>query len=315
MQGYLLRRVLLGLIVIWLVSVITFSTTQLAPGGLSILMYPGLDEEAIEILRRQLGLDQPVWVQYLRWLGNFVTGDLGSSFINREPVLDMIMSRLPHSLLLVAAAMLPAAIVGIPVAVVSAVRRYSLTDYVVTVATFLGISTPPFWLGILLIILFSAKLKWLPSAGMFTVGEPFSLVDRLRHLVMPAFVLGVTVVPQLTRYARATISTQLSEDYVRTARGKGLSERAVLLGHVLRNSILPVITIFAYYLPRLVGGTVVIETVFGWPGLGTLAYQGAVNRDYPVVMGVTMLVATLVVVTNIVVDLVYTALDPRIRLG
>jgi peptide/nickel transport system permease protein len=302
------------MVVILLVSIITFGATQLAPGGLSILMYPGLDQEAIEILRRQLGLDQPVYVQYFRWLGNFLTGDLGSSFINRQPVLEMIKERLPNSLLLVAGAMLPAILVGIPMAIISAVRRYSLPDYFVTVFSFLGISIPPFWLGILLIILFSAKLRWLPSAGMMTVGVPFSLMDRLEHLVMPAFVLGVTVVPQLTRYARTTMLAQLNQDYVRTARGKGLRERTVLYRHVLRNAMLPIITIFAYYFPRLVGGTVVIETVFGWPGLGTLAYQGAVNRDYPVVMGVTMLVAVLVVVTNIAVDLIYVALDPRVRL-
>jgi peptide/nickel transport system permease protein len=313
MHGFLLSRTIQGIVVMLLVSVIIFGITRLAPGGPAILLDPLLDEAQAASMRQRLGLDDPVVVQYGKWLWSAVRLDLGSSFMHGEPVVEMILHRLPASLTLTLAAMAFTLVVGLPLAIVAAVRRNSWIDNLATLISFLGLAIPAFWLGIILIILFAVELRWLPSSGLMTVGAPFSVVDRLRHLAMPAFVLGMTVLPQVTRYARTSVLDQLSQDYVRTARAKGAREWRLLATHVLRNAMLPVITVLGYYLPRLVGGTVVVEAVFAWPGLGGMAYRAAVERDYPVLMGVTMLVTVLVVITNIVVDLLYAALDPRVR--
>lgn len=313
MERYIVHRLAQGAVVLLLVTMIIFSITRLAPGGPAILIDPYLDAAQVAAVRQRLGLDEALPLQYWKWLRASLSGDFGNSFIHGEAVTTMLANRLPASLTLTLAAMLFTVAVGIPLAVVAAVRRNSWIDYTTTIFSFLGIALPAFWLGIMLIILFSVQLRWLPSSGMMTIGEPFSLVDRARHLVMPAFVLGMTVLPQLTRYARSSMLNELHQDYVRTARSKGIHERRVIYIHVLRNALLPVVTVLGYYLPRLIGGTVVVEAVFGWPGLGGLAYRAAVDRDYPVLMAITVFVSFLVIITNIVVDLLYTALDPRIR--
>jgi peptide/nickel transport system permease protein len=220
----------------------------------------------------------------------------------------------PNTLLLSGTALVLAVVLAVPLGTLSAVYRYTVVDYAATLAAFCGVSMPVFWLAILLIILFSVTLGWLPSAGMLTVGVPFTWGDLLLHLAMPALVLATFPLAQLTRYVRASMVDVLAQDYIRTARAKGLPELALLGRHALRNALIPMVTVLGVLTPRLLGGAVVTETIFAWPGLGRLAVEAAITRDYPVIMGATLLVSALVIVCNLVTDLLYVVIDPRISL-
>ncbi|MBI4279983.1 MAG: ABC transporter permease, partial [Armatimonadetes bacterium] len=230
------------------------------------------------------------------------------------PTTRLVLERVPNTLLLSGAALGLAVIAALPLGIASAVRRYSVVDYAATVTAFLGVSIPVFWLGIMFIIIFSVHLRWLPSAGMVTAGEPFRYSDLLRHLIMPAAVLSTFPTAQLARYTRSSMVEVVAQDYIRTARAKGLAEIAVLGRHAFRNALIPVVTVLGVIVPRLLGGTVITESIFAWPGLGRLAVDSAITRDYPVIMGITMFVAVLVILGNLAADLAYVALDPRIKL-
>ena len=315
MQRFLLGRLIQAIGVLFVVSVITFALIHSAPGGPAILLQPDLSREQIRELRESMGLEDPIPVQYARWLGNVVQGKLGRSLSQGLPVTTLIWDRLPATLLLSGVALLVTLAIGIPLGVVSAIKRNGLVDYLVTGFAFFGMSIPVFWLGILLIIVFSVQLGWLPSAGMFTIGEPFSLGDRLRYLVMPTVVLATANLAQITRYTSSSVLGVLAEDYVRTARAKGLAERTVLLGHALRAAMVPIVTVVGLLLPRLVAGAAITEAIFAWPGMGRLAVDAAVGRDYPLVMGITLMVSAVVIASNLVVDLIYGWADPRIRVA
>lgn len=297
-----------------IVSAITFFMINLAPGGPSALMRFDVTPEQREALTRRFGLDQPVPVRYLQWLGGALHADLGTS-LTTQTVLGRIADRLPNTLLLGGLALVLSIVVGIPMGVVSALRRGSTTDYALSTLSLLGLSIPAFWFGIMLILTFSVNLQWLPSSGVSTTGASFSLVDRVQHLVMPTLVLSTAALPTIVRFTRSAMLEVLGQDYIRTARGKGLSQDVVTYGHGLRNALVPVISVIGALVPRLVGGAVVTEAVFGWPGMGRLAVEAANGRDYPLVVGITVVIAAIVIVTSLVVDLAYTWIDPRIRLA
>jgi peptide/nickel transport system permease protein len=313
-QRYLLTRLLHAAFVLFVVVTVTFAMLQLSPGGPTVLLDPDLSREDMELLRARFGLDQPLYVQYFRWLGAAARLDLGDSFTLARPVFSLIVDRLPATALLSASALFLSIAAALPLGIVAARHRGTWIDHAATFVAVAGVSIPSFWFGIVLILLFSVMLRALPSSGMVTPGEPFNPVDLLRHLVMPVFVLGLITMAQLTRYTRSSLLGVLRQDYVRTARAKGLPERVVLQRHAVRNALVPVVTVIGLLLPRLVGGAVVVETVFAWPGIARLAVNAAFQRDYPVVMGVTLMIAVVVVLSNLIVDVLYGYIDPRIRL-
>jgi peptide/nickel transport system permease protein len=313
MQRYLIGRVGQALGVLLVVSIVTFVLIHSAPGGPAILLQGDLTQEQIRERMADLGLDDPLPVQYARWLGNLLQGQMGRSLSQGVPVGTLIVERLPATLLLSGAALLLTLAIGLPLGVLSAVKRNGLVDTLVTGFAFFGMSVPVFWLGILLILLFSVQLGLLPSAGMYSLDQPFSLGDRLRYLIMPTVVLATANMAQITRYTSSSVLAVLAEDYVRTAHAKGLSRQMVLTRHALRAALIPVITIVGVMLPRLVTGAAITEAIFAWPGMGRLAVDAAVQRDYPLVMGITLMVSAVVIASNLVVDMIYGWADPRIR--
>jgi len=285
---------------------------SLAPGGPEIMMTMEMTPEQQDALRRQLGLDQPMAVRFVKWTASAMRADFGRSFSDRRRVNEVIAERLPNTLLLGGTALALSILIGVPAGIISATRRYSVTDHTVTFASFIGVSIPVFWLAIILILVFAVRLDWLPASGMATIGAPYSLADRLAHLLMPAVVLATATLPNLVRFMRSALIEEIGQDYVRTARAKGLMPHRVLSHHAVRNALIPVVTVLGVLIPRLVGGAVITETIFGWPGMGQLAVASATGRDFPTVMGLTVVVAIVVIITNLIVDLAYGWLDPRI---
>jgi peptide/nickel transport system permease protein len=313
-KTYVLRRLGQGVVVLFVVSAVIFVIIHAAPGGPALLNQPDMDPAVAREVRQVLGLDDPLPVQYARWLRNALGGHFGKSYQHGIATSELMAGRIHNTLLLSGVALALAVLLAVPLGTISAVYRYSWLDYLATAVAFAGVSIPVFWLGILLIILFSVTLGWLPSAGMVTVGAPFSVGDLLAHLVMPAVVLATFPLAQLTRYVRASMVDVLAQDYIRTARAKGVPEAALLGRHALRNALIPMLTVLGVLTPRLLGGAVITETIFAWPGLGRLAVDAAVTRDYPVIMGVTLLVSAFVVVSNLITDVLYGVIDPRIAL-
>ncbi|MEJ5198489.1 MAG: nickel ABC transporter permease [Anaerolineae bacterium] len=315
MFAYLARRALALLPILLLMSVIVFILIRMVPGDPIDVMYgsEGMDEARRAALSRELGLDQPIPVQYVKWLLRALRGDLGRSYRAQMPVLQLIAQRLPATLLLSASALLFSLVIAIPLGVIAAVKRNTWADFGAMGFAITGISLPNFWSGIMLVLVFAVSLKWLPSIGYV----PFTRdpVDSLRHLILPTITLGLALAGTTTRLTRSSLLEELGKDYVRTARGKGLHERTVLLGHALRNALIPTVTMIGLQLGFLIGGAVVVETVFAWSGIGLLVVDSIFARDYPVVQGVVLVIAVLVVLINLAVDVVYTVLDPRIRLG
>jgi peptide/nickel transport system permease protein len=308
---YLFRRLLGSIPLMVGVSVIVFGILQAMPGGpLSVYLdNPFITGKDIALLKHQLGLDQPVHVQYLKWFGAFLTGHWGISFSSGEPVAKLIRARLPATVLLMGSAFVIATIVSVTTGVYSAVRHYSAFDYTVTGFSFLGISMPVFWFGLMLQLLLAVHLGWLPVAGF---GDPANAWDVARHLIMPALVLSLLSAGRWSRYTRAGVLEVLSQDYVRTARAKGLPERAVIFRHALRTSLTPVVTIMALDLAGLFSGAVVTETVFAWPGMGSLLIQSVTKIDYPAILAILMVSSFAIVLSNLFADLAYSVLDPRI---
>jgi peptide/nickel transport system permease protein len=311
--GYVVARLGQAVVLLFIMSAVVFVVVHAAPGGPAILNNPDIDPRLAQEMARNLGLADPLPVQYGRWVGNLLQGKLGRSYQHQLPVEQLILERLPATLLLTGTGLSLSLLLAIPIGVLSATRPYSLVDRLATVGAFIGVSIPVFWLGIILIILFSVELNWLPSAGMLTAGAPFSLGDLLAHLILPGLVVASFPLAQLVRYTRSALLEVIRQDYIRTARAKGLSEWQVLTRHALRNALIPVITVTGLLFPRLVGGAAITETVFAWPGMGRLAVDAAFTRDYPLVMGITLLMSAVVVVTNLLTDLLYVYVDPRIR--
>jgi len=317
MLRYCLHRLLIGLGMLLALTILIFLLLQLTPGDpIDAYIDPNvaMSKEAMDALRVQLGLDKPLPVQYLAWLSQAVQGNLGHSLQRfNETVSGLIASRLGPTLLLMGTGLAIAIILGIASGIVSAVRRNSLPDYSFSVLALLGISSPAFLTALLGLYLFSVRLRWAPSGGMLTPATDFSLGDLLHHLILPAFVLSIGHAALIMRYMRASMLEVLNQDYVRTAHAKGVKEFWVVTKHALRNALLPVVTLIGSTIGLAVGGAIFIESVFNWPGMGLLLISAVETRDYPVIMGATLVIGACVIVGNILTDLAYAVIDPRIK--
>ncbi len=303
MTSYLLRRGWQSLLVLFGVSVVVFLILHLTGDPALLLLAPDATAEDIAKFRHAMGFDDPVAIQYLRFLKGAVRGDFGESLRHGEPAMSLVLERLPATFELAGAGLLIALSLAIPAGIVSAVRRNTAVDYVSTVLALLGQAMPTFWLGIMLILVFSVRLNWLPSSGR----------GDLDHLLLPAITLGLFTTARITRLTRSGMLEVLGQDYIRTARAKGVSEPPVVWKHALKNASIPIVTIVGIELGTLLGGSVITETIFAWPGVGRLSVQAIFNRDYPVVQAAVFLLASTFVIVNFMVDVIYTYLDPRIR--
>jgi peptide/nickel transport system permease protein len=315
MTRYAGNRILQAMPLLLLISIASFAVMHLAPGG-PLTAYahnPMVSPQQIALIRRELGLDDPGYVQYFKWLGSMLRGDWGYSYQDGRPVLTVILERLPATLLLMGAALCISIALALLIGIVSATRQYSRLDYTLTLGTFFAWAMPTFWFGLMAQFVLAVHLRVFPVAGMTSiVGGP---LDVPLHLVLPSLVLGLTSIASWSRYLRSSLLEVLSQPFVITARAKGNSERAALFKHALKNALLPLVTIMGLDIPSLFTGAVITETIFSWPGMGRLFFDSLNARDYPVEMGLLMISATLIILGNLVADLVYALLDPRIRLG
>jgi len=315
MGRYLLRRSLQAVPLLFGISLIAFVLLQAIPGG-PMAAYRGTATVTAEDLRRierELGLDQPLFVQYFSWLGKFVQGDWGLSYVARRPVLEMVLERLPATLTLMASALTVSVLVAVPLGLLAAVRRYTWVDHTLTLVSFIGLSIPIFWLGLLLIILFTVILGVLPGGGIGPPGGDPDLLTRLRYLALPTITLSFVTVGFFTRYLRASMIEVLNKDYMRFSRARGVPARRRYLRHALRNASIPFVTVVALHIPDYLIGALVVETIFSWPGTGRLFWESASRFDYPVLMGILVIGSVVVLLSNLLADLLYAILDPRIR--
>jgi peptide/nickel transport system permease protein len=316
MARYIQRRIVVGIPILLAISVLIFGLLRLTPGDPIDAYIPPdfpVPAETREAMRRRLGLDRPLPLQYVFWLKEALQGNLGVRVKTNQPVDEAIASRIGPTLLLMGTSMLIGITVGVALGVLAAVRQYSWLDSLLTVFAFLGISLPVYLAGLIGLYLFSLRFDWFPAGGFSTPGEPFSIWDRLHHLILPAAIISVNYIASTMRYTRSAMLEVLGQDYVRTARAKGLGERTVVGFHALRNALLPVVTIIGTYIPNLLGGAVFIESIFGWPGMGRLFIEGIESRDYPLIMGLTLILAIVILVANLLTDIAYAVIDPRIR--
>jgi peptide/nickel transport system permease protein len=312
---YIIRRLIQALFLVWWCATLVFFMVRLIPGDPVVQMLgPEYTPEAAEAIRVKLGLDEPFHIQYLRWFGNMLTGDLGGSIATGETVVDIITTGLPKTLSLATLSFLIATAIAVPAGIIAALRRNTVFDYVASVVAFIGVSMPSFWFGILLILIFAVQLRWLPAIGYADPTED-GVVAWLERLILPSLAIGAAYSAILMRFVRAGLLEVLSSDYVRTARAKGVREHAVVLRHAMRNALIPVVTVMGIQLALLLSGTVVVETVFSIRGIGRILVAAIFDRDYPIVQGVILLIAVIFVMANLLVDIVYTFLDPRIRYG
>jgi peptide/nickel transport system permease protein len=318
MLPYILRRLLIAIPVLLGVTIVTFVFINLAPGDpVTAMLNP---QEMTELgpgwvtqQKAALGLDKPLPVRYVLWLGQLARGNLGYSLVDRRAVTADLGIRLPATLQLMGMALLIALVVGIPTGILAAVKQYSWLDYLSNALGLAVISVPGFFIGLAGIYIFALQLRVLPTAGMSTIGVPVTLPDRLHHLILPAAVLGLAEAAPLIRYARSSMLEVIHQDYVRTARAKGLGSRAVLLSHAMRNALVPVVTVVALELPSLVGGAVIIEQIFSWPGVGSLAISAIFGRDYPIIMAINLLSGVAIICSSLLADILYAVVDPRVR--
>ncbi|RII31478.1 MAG: diguanylate cyclase [Geobacter sp.] len=324
MATYLVKRILILIPLMFGITLITFSVIHLAPGEpveMQVAMNPKVTKEARDRLRKFYGLDKPLHVQYLNWVGKLVRLDLGRSFSpDNRPVVDKIKERLPITLSLNIIALLLEFGLAVPIGILAATHRDTWLDKGITIFVFIGFAVPTFWLALLLMYFFGVKLNWLPISGLHSLGsDSFGLVhylwDMAKHLLMPVLVASFGSLAGLSRYMRSSMLNVIGQDYITTARAKGLSERVVIYKHALRNALLPLITLFGFSIPGLIGGSVIFETIYAIPGMGQLFYQGVMSRDYPVVMGILVIGAMLTLIGNLIADVSYALADPRIRHG
>ncbi|WP_037468512.1 ABC transporter permease [Sinorhizobium fredii] len=316
MRGFLLNRLSQSLVLLLIVSVIGFVVLNLIPGGplAQFGLDPGMTQADLDRLKEQLGLNRPLWMQYLDWAWRLVQGDWGHSFRDGAPVLDVIGRHLVATLLLMGSSTVIAIAIGTWIGIRGATHRYSVFDYLATVGAMVALSIPTFWFGLVGIYVFSLRLGWLPAGNMYTIGDG-SALNYLHHLIMPSIVLALVHVAIWSRYMRTATLDVISQEFVKTARAKGLSERRILMKHVVGNALLPMITLAGMQLPSVLTGALVTETVFTWPGMGRLFLDSLGYSDYPVVMGLLMFSAILVVLCNLIADIVVAIIDPRIRLS
>jgi peptide/nickel transport system permease protein len=321
MFSYVLRRILGAIPLIFGVLTLTFFIIRLAPGDpASFFIQPGVSPKVAEQMREQYGLNDPLIVQYFKWLGNILQGDFGRSFSRHQPVFDVILEAVPITISLALIGITMEFIFGILLGVISAVKQGTKLDRTLTVSALFIYSMPEFWLSLMLIIIFSLKLGWFPASNLNSIGaDSFGTVefilDRLHHLVLPIFVLSLGGTAGLARYVRGQMLEVIRQDYIRTARAKGLSEKVVIFKHALRNALLPVVTILGGSLPALFSGALFIEVIFAIPGMGRIAVEAVFARDYPLIIANTFISGTLIVLGNLLADVLYAVVDPRIKLG
>ena len=344
MGTYIVRRLLQAVPMLIIVSVLLFALVNIAPGGpMSAYSRSNrIPEEKKEAIRRSFGLDKPLPVQYIIWLagndwmaidtdGNGITdsygtrkgvlrGDFGFSYRTRQPVLDEILDRLPNTIYLMTVTLIVVGIVAIPIGIISAVKQYSKFDLTATTLSFMGQAIPEFWLGLILILVFYATLEnpftgepLFPPGGMYTIGEEFSIWDRIHHLILPVTMGMVSWVAWYSRFLRSSMLDVINQDYIRTARAKGQSERLVLYKHALKNALIPLVTMFALDFPYIFAGALYVELIFSWPGMGRLYYAAATDRDYPILLAVLIIGSAIVMISNLLADIAYGFLDPRVR--
>jgi peptide/nickel transport system permease protein len=314
---YILRRILISIPVLIVITFLIYVLIDLAPGDpMDFFVNPelGVTEENLVNLRARFGLDQPLPVRYLNWLGQTLQGDLGYRFKNGDPVSEVLVQRLQNTLLLMSAALLMGWVLGVSSGVFAGLRQYSFWDFFLTTLSFIGISMPAFIAGIFGLYIFAVKLGWFPAGGMRTIGQEPTLLDLLWHLVLPATTLALFYIATFMRYTRFSMLEVINQDYIRTARGKGLPERTVIIRHAFRNAILPIVTVTGLAVRNLVAGALFIETIYSWPGMGSLFLDAVLVRDYPMIMGVMLVVAVVVLLANLATDLTYGIVDPRIRI-
>jgi len=313
---FIIKRLLQAIPMLIGVSIIGFAMMHLAPGG-PLAVYtlnPTITAQDIERIKHVFGLDQPIYIQYFKWATGIFTGNWGNTFFGGRPVFDVILERMPATFLLMGSGMSVAILIGTLIGILGAVRRYSMFDYLATTGAMVALSFPTFWFGLMTIFIFSLKLSWLPSGGMFTLGEEEGILDLIKHLILPTVVLALVLVAQWSRYTRSSFLEVIHQDYIRTAKSKGLSAGRVLFRHAFPNAVSPLIALAGVQLPWLFSGALVTETIFGWPGMGRLFVDSLTMKEYPVLMGMIMITAIAVIVGNLLADVINALIDPRIRL-
>ena len=315
MFRYILKRLLYAIPVFLGITFVIYTLINLAPGGpLSVLAASGeMSLSDLEALKISMGLDKPIVIRYFIWLGDLLHGDFGISYRTSQEVSLMISQRIMPSLMLTGTGILAAMLVGVPLGIISAYKPNSVWDHISTFISFIGASVPNFFLSLLLIYVLAVKLKWFPTSGMQSSGLSGNLLDLLHHLALPAFVCGIQPIGNYIKQTRSSVLEVLNEEYIKTARSKGLTNVVIVLKHAFRNALIPIVTTISLSIPFLIGGAVVTEQIFAWPGIGSLMITAITSRDYPVIMGVAVLICGVVLVANLILDLIYAALDPRIK--
>ena len=314
MGKYIIKRILIAIPVLIGITIIDYAIMCLAGSPLEMLQGPRVSQSALEAKKIALGLDKPFYVQYFVWLGQLLHDNIGYSIKSYQAVSDMIVSHIGPKLFLMGVSLIVSLLIAIPAGIYSAIHQYSKGDYAVVTFSFLGSSIPGFFLSLLLIFLFTVKLKWLPSSGMTTLGTEGGAGDVALHMIMPVIVLATSMAGSNIRYIRSAMLEILQQDYLRTAKAKGIGRFLVINKHALRNALVPIVTVIGMEVPTLFGGAVIIEQVFSWPGLGLMTMSAIMNRDYPVIMGVCLLSAVVVLLANLITDILYALVDPTIQL-
>lgn len=313
MGKYIAKRLMIAIPVLIGITILDFWLMTRVGNPLEVLQGARISEAALEVKRVQLGLDKPLYMQYFIWLRNLLQGNMGYSLKSYQPVAQLIGQNIGSTLLLMGTSLVVSMLIAIPAGIYSAAKKYSKGDYTIVTLSFLGSSIPGFFLSLLLIYVFTVQLKWLPSSGMYVLGEENNLFSLIKHMIMPVLVLSISLAGTNIRYIRSAMLEILEKDYLRMAKAKGLSRFRIINIHGLRNALLPIVTILGLQIPVLFGGTIIVEQVFSWPGLGLITINAVINRDYPVIMGICLMSAIVVLLANIVTDILYAVVDPTIR--
>ncbi|OOM82091.1 glutathione transport system permease protein GsiC [Clostridium puniceum] len=318
MFKYALKRMLNTIPILLGISIIVFILINCQPGNpYSNMVDPTVTEEVKEQMLRQIGYYDPLPIKYFKWITRAVSGDLGYSIAYKQPVIDVIKSRIGNTVLLGGASLFLSVLIAIPIGMISSVKRYSIFDYVSTVLAFIGLSIPAFFFGMLLIKIFAVDLKVLPVSGMVTVGKNYiginHIIDIFNHMILPTIVLAMINTAAFMRYTRSSMINIISQDYIRTAKAKGVSSVGIVLKHAFKNALIPIITIISLELPALFSGALLTETIFVWPGIGRLNYESVTNRDYSLIMGLVMIFAVVTLLSNLIADILYAVADPRVK--
>ncbi|MDF2538524.1 MAG: ABC-type dipeptide/oligopeptide/nickel transport system, permease component [Herbinix sp.] len=313
MYRYILKRILIAIPVLIGITMIDFIIMNLVGSPLEMLQGARISQDALEVKKIALGLDQPIYIQYFIWLKQLLQGNLGYSIKSYQSVSQMIGNYIGPTLLLMTTSVIVSMLIAIPAGIYSAVHQYSAGDYTMVTFSFLGSSIPGFFLSLILIYVFTIKLGWLPSSGMATLGTETNVWDIIRHMIMPVIVLSVSMAGTNIRYVRSAMLDILQQDYLRTAKAKGIGRFLVIYKHAIRNAMIPIITIIGMHIPILFGGAIIVEQVFRWPGLGLMTMSAIINRDYPVIMGVCLMSAVVVLIANLLTDILYAIVDPTIK--